>query len=100
MRGPVMHAAERDREFIARFAAERSRLHVAQMMGIGWLAATDEARLLHDIAKVLPVAISPRDREREEALVDALRLTEAGSFRSGDYLRPRSAIARGCSGVG
>src|SRR5262245_58491527 len=52
MRGPVMHAAEWDREFIARFAAQRAWLHVAQMVGIGWLAATDEARLLHDIAKV------------------------------------------------
>jgi hypothetical protein len=43
MRGPVMHAAERDREFIARFAAQRAWLHVAQMMGIGWLAAAHEA---------------------------------------------------------
>src|SRR6516162_3958647 len=49
MRGPVMYAAERDREFIARFAAQRAWLHVAQMVGIGWLAATDKARLLHDM---------------------------------------------------
>ena len=47
MRGPVMHAAERHREFIARFAAQRAWLHVAQMVGIGWLSATDEAQLLH-----------------------------------------------------
>src|SRR5215831_363711 len=46
MRGPVMHAAERDREFIARFAAQRAWLHVAQMMGIGRLAAAHEAWLL------------------------------------------------------
>jgi hypothetical protein len=45
MRGPVMHAAERDREFIARFAAQRAWLHVAQMVGIGWLAAAHKAWL-------------------------------------------------------
>ena len=39
----------------ARRHSDVARLHVAQMMGIGWLAATDEARLLHDTAKVLPV---------------------------------------------
>src|SRR5262245_60210299 len=43
MRGPVMRAAERDREFITRFAAQRAWLHVAQMVGIGWLAAAHEA---------------------------------------------------------
>src|SRR5262249_26578170 len=47
MRGPVMHAAKRDREFIAYFAARRAWLDVAQMMGIGWLAAAHEAWLLH-----------------------------------------------------
>src|SRR5262245_1428201 len=60
MCGPVMHAAERDREFIARLATQRAWLHVAQMMGIGRLAAADQARLLHDIAKVLAAAIAPR----------------------------------------
>src|SRR5437016_1975573 len=58
MCGPVMQAAERDREFIARFAAQRAWLHVAQIMGIGWLAATDEPRLLHHIAKVLAAAVA------------------------------------------
>src|SRR6516225_1640286 len=71
----VMRAAERDGEFVARFAAERPCLHVAQMMGIGWLAATDKARLLHDIAKVLAAAVAPRGSDREDALVNALRLT-------------------------
>src|SRR5262245_25821500 len=60
MRGPVIHAAERDGKFVARFAAQRAWLHVAQMMGIGWLAAAHEARLLHDKAKVLAAAVAPR----------------------------------------
>ena len=44
----VVHAAERDDEFIARLAPERARLRVAKMMGIGWLTAADEARHLDD----------------------------------------------------
>jgi hypothetical protein len=63
MDGAMMRAAERDGEFVAGFAAQRARLHAAQMVGIGWPAATDEARLLHDIAKVLAAAIAPRGRE-------------------------------------
>src|SRR6266511_4129160 len=105
MHGPVMHAAERDREFVARLAAERARLHVAQMMGIGWLAATDEPRLLHDTAKVLPVAIATRGRHGEDALVDAHRLTGVGAFGGGKHLRPfnlrhRRIIVRGRSPIG
>ena len=45
---PVMRAAERDGEFVARFAAERPWLQVAKMMRIGLFAAADEARLLGD----------------------------------------------------
>jgi hypothetical protein len=37
----VVHAAERDREFIACLAAERTRLRIAKMMRIGWLTAAD-----------------------------------------------------------
>src|SRR5262249_37741179 len=58
MRGPVMHAAERDREFIARFAAQRAWLHVAQMVGIGWLAAAHEAWLLHANPRLVPNSTS------------------------------------------
>ena len=72
----VMRAAERDGEFIARFAAERPRLQVAEMMRIGLFAAADEARLLGDVAKVLAVSIAPRCRNGEHALVDALGLIE------------------------
>ena len=72
----MMRAAERDGEFVARFAAERSRLQEAKMMRIGLLAAADETRLLGNIAKVLAVSIAPRCRNDEHALVDALGLIE------------------------
>ena len=74
MDGAVMRAAERDSEFIAHFAAQRPRLQVAKMMRIGLFAAANEARLLGNIAKVLAVAIAPRCRNDELALVDAIRL--------------------------
>src|SRR6478609_2766897 len=76
MDGAVMRAAERDGEFIAGLAAERPRLQVAEMMGIGLFAAADETCLLGNIAKVLAVAIAPRCRNHEHALVDALGLIE------------------------
>jgi hypothetical protein len=83
MNRAVMRAAERDGEFVARFAAERPRLQVAKMMGIGLFAAANEARLLGNIPKVLPVTIAPRCRNDEHALVDAVGLIEvAGSFRA------------------
>src|SRR5256886_8413166 len=69
----VMRAAERDGEFVARFAAERPRLQVAKMMRIGLFAAADEARLLGDITKVLPVTIAPQFRSTDHALFDAAR---------------------------
>jgi hypothetical protein len=65
--GAMMRAAERDGEFVARFAAERPRLQVAKMMRIGWFAAAHETRLLGDIAKVFPVAVPTRGRDREGA---------------------------------
>src|SRR5262249_36985999 len=55
MRGPVMHAAERDREFIARFTAQRAWLQMSKMMWIRWFAAAYEARLSSDKAQVLAV---------------------------------------------
>jgi hypothetical protein len=53
MHCPVMPAAERDRELIARFAAESARLHEPQAVRFGRLATADEAGLLGDEAKVL-----------------------------------------------
>ena len=82
MDGAVMRAAERDGEFVAGFAAERSWLQVAKMMRIGLFAAADETCLLGDITKVLRVAVAPRCRKDEPALVDAAGLIEvAASFR-------------------
>jgi hypothetical protein len=52
MDGAMMRAAERDGEFITRFAAERPRLQVAKMMRIRLFAAADEACLLGDVEPV------------------------------------------------
>src|SRR5262245_4182543 len=68
---PVMTAAEWDRKLIADLAAERAGLRKSEVVGVRGLAATDEARLLHYIAKVVPVAIAARRRHREYALIDA-----------------------------
>ena len=76
-----MDATERDREFVAGLAAERPWLREAQMVRVGWLAATDEARLLGDISKVLPVTIATRGGDGEDALVDALGLIRSRRFR-------------------
>src|SRR5262249_20734636 len=51
MCGPVMHAAERDREFIARLATQRAWLGKSEVVGIRRLAAAHETCLLGDIAK-------------------------------------------------
>src|SRR6516164_2882104 len=74
MDGAVMRAAERDGEFVAGFAAERSWLQVAKMMRIRLFAAADETCLLGDITQVLPVTIAPRSCKDEHALVDAVGL--------------------------
>src|SRR4029453_17679266 len=82
MDGAVMRAAERDGEFVARFAAERPRMQVAKMMRIGLFAPADETRLLGDITKVLGVTIAARCGNDERALVDPVVLIEvAPSFR-------------------
>ena len=82
MDGAMMRAAERDGEFVARFAAERPRLQVAKMMRIGLFAPADETRLLGDITKVLGVTIAARCGNDERALVDPVGLIDvAASFR-------------------
>src|SRR5215813_12951543 len=85
---PVMPAAEWNRELIADLAPERPGLRKSEVVGVRGLAAADKARLLHHIAKVLPVAIAPRGSNREDALVDALCLTLVGAFAGGNCLRP------------
>ena len=89
----MMHAAERYGEFIAGLAAERARLQVAQVMRVGGLATADEAWLLGDRAKVLPVAVPTRCGNGEHALVDAV-----GSI--GVSACGRARLVRTCIGNG
>ena len=105
MHRTMMTATEWDRELIADLAAERTRLHECKMMRVRGLAAAHETRLLGDVAQVLPVAIAPRRSDREDALVDALRLIRGGDFGGGSAVRSRSLghrrfIVRGRSRVG
>src|SRR5262245_45233594 len=105
MHRTVMSPTERDRELIADLAAKRARLGKSEVVGIRGLAAAEEARLLGDVAQMLAVAIAPRRREREDALVDAVRLTRVGAFGGGSYLELgnlsyRRFIVRGCSRLG
>jgi len=74
----VMRAAERDGEFVARFAAERPWLQVTKMMRIGLFAAADEACLMSDVAQVLSVAIAARCGNCEDALINASGLITSG----------------------
>jgi hypothetical protein len=67
MDGAMMRAAERDGEFVARFAAERPRLEIAKMMRIGLFAAADETGLLGNIAQVLAITIATRCGNDEPA---------------------------------
>src|SRR5215472_13024706 len=100
----MMPATERNRELIADLATERARLGKSEVVGVRRLAAAHEARLLGDVAQVLPVAIATRGSDREDALVDALRLTSLSAFGGGNHLRGnlrhRRIIVRGCSRIG
>jgi hypothetical protein len=69
-----MGAAQRHREFVAGLASERPRLHVPKMVRVRWLAAANEAWLLSHVTQMLPVAVPPRCRNREDTLVDAAGL--------------------------
>jgi hypothetical protein len=68
-------------EFIAGLAAERARLRVAQVMRVGWLATADEAWLLGDRAKVLPVSITPWCGNSGHGLVVSGGLVAIGTTR-------------------
>ena len=59
MQLPMMFAAQRHREFVAYFAAERSRLCKFQVMRIARCALTDEARLRRDKSRMR--LVSPAD---------------------------------------
>src|SRR5262245_66575547 len=104
MHRSVMPATEWDRKLIADFAAERTGLRKSEVVGVRGLAAADETRLLHDIAQVLSVAIAPRGSEREDALVDALRVIWSDGFGADGVLRSswpnyRRIVRRSCSRI-
>src|SRR5262249_12283299 len=105
MHGTMMPATERDRELVADLPAKRTGLSESEVVGVRGPAATHETHLLCDIAHVLPVPIAPRDGKREDALVDALRLSRVGAFGLGYHLRlgslrHRRIIVRECSRLG
>src|SRR5262249_40591074 len=67
----MVASAERDSELVTDLAPQRAGLGESKMVRVRGLAAAHEARLLGDIAKVLPVAIAPRRRDCQHALIDA-----------------------------
>ena len=73
----VMGPAQRRDKFVADLAAQRTRLHEAQVMGIRRRSPTHETRLLHDEPQMLLVAIAPRLGDGEDALVDNARRSSA-----------------------
>ena len=87
MHRTMMAATKWDRELIADLAAQRTGLGKSEVMGVRGLAAAQETRLVGDIAQLLPVAIATRGRDREDALVDALRLIRVGAFGGSSHLR-------------
>src|SRR5262245_47138512 len=101
----MVPSAERDSELVTDLAPQRTGLGESKMVGVRGLAAAHEARLLGDIAKVPPVAIAARRGDREDALVDALRLPSVSAFGASNHLRPgnlrhRRMIVRWCSLLG
>ena len=86
MHRTMVPATEWDRKLIADLAAEGTGLGESEVVWVRGRAAADEARLLGDIAQVLTVAIATRGSDRENALVDALRLTSDGAFGGGSLL--------------
>src|SRR5262245_40765166 len=96
MHRTMVPATEWDRKLIADLAAERTRLSESEVVRVRRLAGADEARRLGDIGQVLSVAIPPRRRDREDALIDALRVTRVSAFSGGHPFRPGSGrVGRG-----
>jgi hypothetical protein len=60
MHRTVMSATEGDRKLIADLAAERTRLRESEVVWVRGLATAQEARLLGDVAQMLPVPIATR----------------------------------------
>ena len=71
MNRPMMDPAQRRNEFIAHLAAERTRLHEPQMMGIGGFSPAHETGLLRDKPEMFLIATPPRLGDCKDALVYA-----------------------------
>ena len=69
----MMAAAERDRELVAHFAAERLSLGETDVVRVDRAAGAHEARLRGDERKVSLVAKATRRADRQGTLVDAGR---------------------------
>jgi hypothetical protein len=89
----MVPSAERDSELVTYLATERAGLRESKMVGVRGRAAADETRLLGDIAKVLPVAIAPRSRDCEDALIDA-HLIGAGFIHLANLVTTSAATFR------
>ena len=93
----MMDSTERDREFVARLAAQGPRLHEAKMMRVGRFATAQQAGLLSNKTKVRLVTITAGGRNRERTLVEAVGLMTMISCQDDDR------VFYGCSrrrGVG
>jgi hypothetical protein len=66
----MVNTAERHRELVAHFAAERARLRRAKVMGIRGLAATNKAGLRGNKLTMCFVADAPRFADRKHAFVN------------------------------
>src|SRR5260370_12837054 len=71
MNRPVMDPAQGGNEFVAHLPTECTRLHEAQVVGIGWLSPAHETGLLGDEPEMLFIAIATRPGNRQRALVDS-----------------------------
>src|SRR2546430_7697659 len=87
MHRPMMPATERDCELIADLAAKRAGLGESEVVGVRRLAAAHETCLLGDIVQMLPVAIATRGGDREDALVDTLRVIWGDGFGADSVFR-------------
>src|SRR5207244_6656810 len=99
MRCAVMGTAERYREFIARLAAERTRLHEAQVVSVRRLAGAEQAWLAGDVPQMLLVAVATWRADREHALVDPAGLKPIGTIARLGLLRGGNQ-RRGSRGAG
>ena len=66
----MISPAERDRELVADFAAERAVLRKAQVVGIARLTTADQTALLSDKPHVITITNAPRLGMHQERFID------------------------------